>query len=409
MSDNPILTPMMAQYLENKAQHPDALLFYRMGDFYEMFFADAEAASAALDIALTKRGQHLGQDIPMCGVPVHAAEGYLLTLIRKGFRVAVCEQMEDPAEARKRGAKSVVRREVVRLVTPGTLTEETLLEARRHNYLAAFAEIRGDGAFAWVDVSTGDLTVTECPRVMLGPMLARLGPREVLVSDAQENELRDLIAEAGAVATPLARASFDSTAAAARIAAVYKVAALDGFAAFGRAEIGALGAIVDYLELTQRGRLPLLRPPVREGAGGLMQIDAATRRNLELTRSLSGGRDGSLLATIDRTVTGGGARLHRDPAERALDRRPAGPRTAGRGRPLPRRGRDLAGGARAPAQGARPRAGAVAAGARPRRPARSRGDPRRRWRRRSGCTRRWRTSSPRCSPRRARRWPGTRR
>ena len=186
MSDNPNLTPMMAQYLENKAQHPDALLFYRMGDFYEMFFADAEAASAALDIALTKRGQHLGQDIPMCGVPVHAAEGYLLTLIRKGFRVAVCEQMEDPAEARKRGAKSVVRREVVRLVTPGTLTEESLLEARRHNYLAAFAEVRGEGAFAWVDVSTGDLTVTECPRVMLGPMLARLAPREVLVSEAQE-------------------------------------------------------------------------------------------------------------------------------------------------------------------------------------------------------------------------------
>ena len=146
MTDNPNVTPMMAQYLENKAQHPDALLFYRMGDFYEMFFADAEAASAALDIALTKRGQHLGQDIPMCGVPVHAAEGYLLTLIRKGFRVAVCEQMEDPAEASKRGAKSVVRREVVRLVTPGTLTEESLLEARRHNYLAAWAEVRGEGA-----------------------------------------------------------------------------------------------------------------------------------------------------------------------------------------------------------------------------------------------------------------------
>src|SRR6188768_2725661 len=171
---------MMAQYLEQKAQNPDALLFYRMGDFYEMFFADAEAASAALDIALTKRGQHLGEDIPMCGVPVHAAEGYLLTLIRKGFRVAVCEQMEDPAEARKRGAKAVVRREVVRLVTPGTLTEEGLLEARRHNYLAAFAEVRGEGAFAWVDVSTGDLAVAPCPRVRLAPMLARLAPREVL-------------------------------------------------------------------------------------------------------------------------------------------------------------------------------------------------------------------------------------
>jgi DNA mismatch repair protein MutS len=306
---NSNVSPMMAQYHAVKAEHPDALLFYRMGDFYEMFFADAEAASAALDIALTKRGQHLGQDIPMCGVPVHAAEGYLLALIRKGFRVAVCEQVEDPAEARKRGSKSVVRREVVRLVTPGTLTEESLLEARRHNYLAAFGEVRGDGAFAWVDVSTGDLTVAPCPRVMLGPMLARLAPREVLVSEAQEGELRELVAEAGAVVTPLARASFDSTAAEARVAATYRVMGLDGFAAFGRAEVAAMGAIVDYLELTQRGRLPLLRPPVREGAGGLMQIDAATRRNLELTRSLAGGRDGSLLATIDRTVTGAGARL----------------------------------------------------------------------------------------------------
>lgn len=255
MDANPNVSPMMAQYWAIKDGHPDALLFYRMGDFYEMFFEDAEAASAALDIALTKRGQHLGADIPMCGVPVHAADGYLLTLIRKGFRVAVCEQMEDPAEARKRGAKAVVRREVVRLVTPGTLTEESLLEARRHNYLAAFAEVRGEGAFAWVDVSTGDLTVAPCPRVMLGPMLARLAPREVLVSETQENELRDLVGEAGAVATPLARASFDSTAAGARLAAAYGVAALDGFGAFGRAEVGALGAIVDYLELTQKGRL----------------------------------------------------------------------------------------------------------------------------------------------------------
>jgi DNA mismatch repair protein MutS len=300
---------MMAQYHAIKAQNPDALLFYRMGDFYEMFFADAEAASAALDIALTKRGQHLGEDIPMCGVPIHAAEGYLLTLIRKGFRVAVCEQMEDPAEARKRGSKAVVKREVVRLVTPGTLTEDSLLEARRHNYLAAFAEVRGEGGFAWVDVSTGDLTVSPCPRVGLGPMLARLGPREVLLADGLEPELRGLVSEAGAVATPLARASFDSTAAENRVAAALGAREIDGFGAFDRAELAALGAIVDYLDLTQRGRLPLLRPPVRERAGGLMQIDAATRRNLELTRSLAGERDGSLLAAIDRTVTGGGARL----------------------------------------------------------------------------------------------------
>jgi DNA mismatch repair protein MutS len=303
------VTPMMAQYMEIKGQNPEALLFYRMGDFYEMFFADAEAASAALGIALTKRGQHLGQDIPMCGVPVHAAEGYLLTLIRKGFRVAVCEQVEDPAQARKRGPKSVVRREVVRLVTPGTLTEDSLLEVRRHNYLGAYAEVRGEGAFAWVDVSTGELTVSLCPRIRLGPMLARLAPREILVSEVLEPDLRDLVAEAGAVATPLSRASFDSTAAEARICAAFNVRTLDGFASFTRAETAALGAIVDYLDLTQRGRLPLLRPPVRESVGGLMQIDAATRRNLELTRSLSGGREGSLLSAIDRTVTGAGARL----------------------------------------------------------------------------------------------------
>ena len=322
MNDTANVSPMMAQYHAIKADHPDALLFYRMGDFYEMFFSDAEAASAALDIALTKRGQHLGREIPMCGVPVHAAESYLLTLIRKGFRVAVCEQMEDPAEAKRRGPKSVVHREVIRLVTPGTLTEESLLEARRHNYLAAYAEVRDEGAFAWVDVSTGDLTVAPCPRVMLGPMLARLTPREVLLSEAVEGGLRSLITEAGAVATPLARASFDSTAAEARLTSAYGVAALDGFGTFARAESSALGAIVDYLELTQRGRMPLLRPPVREAAGGLMQIDAATRRNLELTRSLAGGRDGSLLAAIDRTVTGAGARL--------LETRLTGPSTDAR-------------------------------------------------------------------------------
>src|SRR6056297_3824035 len=166
------VTPMMAQYLEIKSQYADALLFYRMGDFYELFFDDAAAASEALDIALTKRGKHDGDDIPMCGVPVHAAEGYLLTLIRKGFRVAVCEQMEDPAEAKKRGGKAVVRREVVRLVTPGTLTEDSLLDARRHNYLAAWAEIRGEGALAWADISTGEVQVMACPLVALPAQIA---------------------------------------------------------------------------------------------------------------------------------------------------------------------------------------------------------------------------------------------
>jgi DNA mismatch repair protein MutS len=302
-------TPMMAQYLEIKAQHPEALLFYRMGDFYEMFFDDAVAAAAALDIALTKRGQHLGEDIAMCGVPVHSAEGYLLTLIRKGFRVAVAEQMEDPAEAKKRGSKSVVRREVVRLVTPGTLTEDALLPARSHNYLAAWAQVRGQGALAWADISTGEVRVADCARVRLAPELARLAPRELLVVDEDEVGLRDLCAEMGLSLTPRPRAAFDSVAGERRLTAALGVATLEGFGQFDRAEIAALGALVDYLELTQRGRMPLLSAPVREAAGSAMQIDPATRRNLELVQALSGGREGSLLACIDMTVTAAGARL----------------------------------------------------------------------------------------------------
>ncbi|MCW2302378.1 DNA mismatch repair protein MutS [Rhodovulum sulfidophilum] len=310
MSNTPsTVTPMMAQYLEIKSANPAALLFYRMGDFYEMFFDDAVAAAQALDIALTKRGKHQGEDIPMCGVPVHAAESYLLTLIRKGFRVAVCEQMEDPAEAKKRGSKSVVRRDVVRLVTPGTLTEESLLEARRHNFLAAFAEVRGEAALAWVDISTGAFRAMGCPGVRLGAELARLAPREVLLNEATERDWAEIVSESGAAVTPLSRASFDSSSAETRLTGLFSVGTLEGFGTFSRAEMSAMGALVDYLEITQKGKLPLLRPPVREAMGGTMQIDAATRRNLELTASLSGGREGSLLAAIDRTVTAAGARL----------------------------------------------------------------------------------------------------
>ncbi len=306
---NASVTPMMAQFLEIKAQHQDALLFYRMGDFYEMFFDDAVAASEALDIALTKRGKHLGKDIPMCGVPVRAAEGYFLTLIRKGFRVAVCEQMENPAEAKKRGSKSVVRREVVRLVTPGTLTEDSLLDARRHNYLASFAEVRGEGALAWVDISTGAFHVVACPRVRLGPELARLGPRELVVSEQLEAALAELVTDSEAALTALSAAGFDSTAAEKRLTDLFKIGTLEAFGQFSRAENSAMGAIVEWLDITQKGQLPLLRPPVRESADGAMQIDAATRRNLELTRNLSGGRDGSLISVIDRTITAGGGRL----------------------------------------------------------------------------------------------------
>ncbi len=303
------VTPMMAQYLEIKADHPDALLFYRMGDFYEMFFDDAVNAAEALDIALTKRGKHQGEDIAMCGVPHHAAEGYFLTLIRKGFRVAVCEQLESPAEAKKRGYKSIVKRGVVRLVTPGTLTEDSLLNARQHNFLAAYSQVRDEGALSWVDISTGAFHVMPCTSLRLSPELARLAPRELLVNSEEEGNFLELGSDLGIAITPLARSAFDSSSSENRLKNLLNVTTLEAFGQFTRAEFGAMGAVVEYLDLTQKGKLPLLRPPLREIAGGTMQIDAATRRNLEITHSMNGGRAGSLLATIDRTVTAGGARL----------------------------------------------------------------------------------------------------
>ncbi|MBV1926336.1 MAG: DNA mismatch repair protein MutS [Rhodobacteraceae bacterium] len=299
---------MMAQYLDIKAAHPDALLFYRMGDFYEMFFDDAVVASEALDIALTKRGKHNGTDIPMCGVPFRAAEGYFLTLIRKGFRVAVCEQMENPAEAKKRGSKSVVKREVVRLVTPGTLTEDTLLEARRNNFLAAYAQVRDHAALAWTDISTGAFHVMPIVDVRLAPELARLIPSELIAAESSE-ALNETLNELKISLTTLERSAFDSTAAERRIRALYAVDTLDAFGNFNRAEISAMGALIDYLDTTQKGKLPLLAPPIRDSAEQNVQIDSATRRSLELTRSLDGERTGTLLSVIDRTVTPGGARL----------------------------------------------------------------------------------------------------
>ncbi len=303
------VTPMMAQFLEIKSDYPDALLFYRMGDFYEMFFDDAVQAAEALDIALTKRGKHMGEDIPMCGVPHHAAEGYFLTLIRKGFRVAVCEQLESPVEAKKRGAKSVVKRGVVRLVTPGTLTEDSLLNARQHNFMCSFANIRGECALSWVDVSTGDFFVQACKATQLGPLLARIAPKEVLISESADISLQEQINEIGCAVTPLARSSFDSDQAIKRLCGLFSVKTLDGFGAFTRPELSCLGAVVDYLDITQKGKLPILRPPVQEQSNSGVHIDAATRRNLEITRSLSGEKSGSLLHAIDRTVTSAGGRL----------------------------------------------------------------------------------------------------
>jgi DNA mismatch repair protein MutS len=302
---------MMAQYLEIKAAHQDYLLFYRMGDFYELFFEDAAKAAAALDIALTRRGKHLGDDIPMCGVPVHAAEAYLEKLIRKGFRVAVCEQMEDPEAARKRGSKSPVKREVIRLVTPGTLTEDSLLDSRTPSVLAAIGRSGGTLALASADISTGDFAVEPATHETLAQALSRLSPREVLAPDGlfADERTSATLKELGPRLTLRPNAYFDSQGAERALKTLYGVAVLDGLGQFGRAELSAAGALVAYLELTQKGKFPPLKPLKREADTGRMAIDAATRRNLELTETLSGERRGSLLSVIDCTVTAAGARL----------------------------------------------------------------------------------------------------
>ena len=303
-------TPMMAQYLAIKQAHADYLLFYRMGDFYELFFDDAAKASEALDIALTKRGKHQGDDIPMCGVPVHAAESYLEKLIRKGFRVAVCEQQEDPAEARKRGSKAVVRREVIRLVTPGTLTEDSLLEARAANMLAALGRAGNDFALACADMSTGLFQVSALRESDIAAELARINPRELLAPDAllAHEALAPLLKSLGGALTPLPSSRFDSAAGERALTGHYGLMSLDGLGSFSRAELSAAGALIAYLDLTQKGKRVALGRLAKVSPKHFMAIDAATRRNLELTETLSGGRAGTLLATIDFTVTAAGAR-----------------------------------------------------------------------------------------------------
>jgi DNA mismatch repair protein MutS len=308
--DSPGATPMMAQYLAIKQAHADYLLFYRMGDFYELFFGDAAKASEALDIALTKRGRHQGDDIPMCGVPVHAAEAYLEKLIRKGFRVAVCEQIEDPLEAKKRGAKSVVRREVIRLVTPGTLTEESLLEPRAANMLAALGRAGNDFALASADMSTGALEVSALRESEIAAELARVSPRELLAPDnlLAHDALAPLLKAMGPALTPLPSVRFDSGNGERALAGHYGLISLDGLGSFSRAELSAAGALIAYLDLTQKGKRVALGRLKRVSPKNFMAIDSATRRNLELTETLSGARTGSLLAVMDRTVTAAGAR-----------------------------------------------------------------------------------------------------
>jgi DNA mismatch repair protein MutS len=309
-------TPMMAQYIEIKSANPDCLLFYRMGDFYELFFEDAEIASRALGIVLTKRGKHQGADIPMCGVPVERADDYLQRLIGLGHRVAVCEQIEEPAEARRRGPKSVVRRDVVRLVTPGTITEERLLDPARANVLAALARVRASGdewvyGLAALDISTGAFCVLETGETGLAAEIARVEPSEIVAAEAlfADRRLDALLRDFGVPLAPLGRDLGDAASAERRIRDYYGVGTLEGFGVFSRAELAAAAAALFYVERTQFAARPALSSPTRGARGARMEIDAATRANLELTRRLSGERAGSLLSAIDMTVSPSGGRL----------------------------------------------------------------------------------------------------
>ncbi len=309
------LTPMMEQYIEIKAVHHDSLLFYRMGDFYELFFNDAIEAAQALGITLTARGKHLGQDIPMCGVPVHAADDYLQKLIACGYRVAVCEQTEDPAEAKKRGSKSVVRRDVVRLVTPGTITEEKLLDPTRANYLMTLSCLKtSDGeefALSWIDISTGIFRVTESRQEKLLADIMRVDPQEIIVADSffHDKSHKSLFNVLDHIVSPQPACLFDTLTAERDICTYFKLSTLEGVADYSRCELSAIVAAIRYIEKTQITHRPPLMQPERQNESATLFIDAATRLSLELIRTTSGQRDGSLLKAIDRTVTGGGSRL----------------------------------------------------------------------------------------------------
>ncbi|KMS52708.1 DNA mismatch repair protein MutS [Novosphingobium barchaimii LL02] len=292
---------MMTQYLALREVADDCLLFYRMGDFFELFFDDAKTASQILDIALTTRGEHQGQPIPMCGVPVHAAEGYLARLIKAGCRVAIAEQTETPAEAKKRGgSKALVARDIVRFVTAGTLTEESLLEPRRANVLAAACEVRGVVGIASCDISTGRMELEECAPDRLAAALARLGPSELVAPDGWDAAPDGVIARG--------THEFSSDGGDGRLKLIHGVSTLDGFGTFSRAMLAAAGGLIAYLDHVGRGNLPLLLPPEARSGDAALAMDEATRASLEILESSQGGRRGSLIDAIDRCVTGAGAR-----------------------------------------------------------------------------------------------------
>lgn len=314
-SSNP--SPVIAQYFELKANNPGYMLFYQLGDFYELFFDDAIKASEAIGLTLTKRGTYQGKDIPMAGVPLKAANEYLQKAIQAGFRVAVVEQLEDPAEAKKRGSKAVVKRDITRLVTPGTLTEDALLEPGANNYLTSLFQMPNEEgeknsvfSLASLDISTGEFLVSEVNHEDLSGELMRINPSELIHSDSLRTNqtLNAILAGLNTASTPVPNAYFNSLSGEADLKKALAVTELGGFGAFSRGELAAIGALLKYVEITQIGKQPNILPPTRLAQNKVMVIDAATRASLELVKSTRMQRKGSLLEAIDRTVTSPGAR-----------------------------------------------------------------------------------------------------
>lgn len=305
------LTPMLAQYQAIKKEHPGCLLFFRLGDFYELFFEDAVLAAKAIDITLTKRGKHQGEEIPMCGVPFHAAESYIARLIRKGHKVAICEQLETPEEAKKRGYKAVVRRDVIRVITAGTLTEDALLEAKENNFLMAISEKQGRFGIAVIDISTGDFFLEEKPYAHLPEILLKYAPSEILLPQklSHDAHVYRLFQNYKQRLTLQPDVRFDFKNGEERFKKAFSLESLSVFGAFSFVEISAAGALLAYVDLTQKGHMPPLRPPHKKLDEHILHIDSASRKNLEITTTLSGDKKGTLFHAIDRTVTPGGARL----------------------------------------------------------------------------------------------------
>lgn len=304
------MTPMLQQYCDIKKKYPGVLLLFRLGDFYELFFEDARTAAVALSIALTKRSQK-GEDVPMCGIPAHASENYIARLIKQGFKVAICEQMETPEDAKKRGHKAIVERDVIRIITPGTLTEESLLESRQNNFLVALKEQKNNIGVASVDISTGELLVQSVPISALESALYRLDPKEILINTSliKHTDLYDVFKTYKERITVQPDIRFDFKNGRTRLEKAFDVCTLEVFGEFTDTEIMASGALLEYIELTQKSSFPQLQPPKHLNQTGFLQIDAATRKNLELEYTQTGERKGSLLSIIDKTLTAGGARL----------------------------------------------------------------------------------------------------